>query len=168
MEKKKINSINWIGFILTAACFIYTFVIYIIMFVAEPTNFALRMASGQGAHYVGKIIICIAMFLVFLTALVAVPVFFSAKADGRKEERKSLFGKIIIGLAAAQLLLVIIFWIMQGPVFDGDATNAESTIYRIIDLVVSLAAFGAIWMLVMYAPRYDTLLALKKKKSKLN
>lgn len=167
MENKKINGINWIGFALTAACFIYIFVIYLIMFVASPSSFAWRMYIGRGMDYFGKIFVCICVFIIFAIQLYSVPAYLYYKADGRFENRKKILGRLIIIGAALNLILVIVFWVLQGNVFDGNAANAESTIYRIVDLAVSLAIFGGMWMLVVYTPHYDTIVAIKKKRNKI-
>lgn len=167
MKNKRINTINWIGFVLTAACFIYVFVIYLIMFTAAPTSFAWRMYVGQGVNYIGKIFVCIAVFVVFLAMLYSVPAYFYYKADGRMPGREKVLGRLIVIAAALNLILTSVFWFMQGNIFDGNAGNAESTVYRIADLLVGLANFGGVWMLVFYSPRYDTIVELKKKRNKI-
>ena len=167
MEMKKVNNINRIGLLLTAACFIYFFVIYIIMFTAEPNYYALRLTSGQVLDYLLKIIVCIAVFIVFVVELIAVPYYFFTKRDGRFSVRQNRLGKIIIICGIIDFLLILIFWINLGVVFDGNAANAESTVYRIIDLCVSIASFGGIYMLVGYTPHFDSIAAMKKKRKKI-
>ena len=69
--------------------------------------------------------------------------------------------------AVVMLVLVIMFWTAQGPIFDGDVSTPFATPYRIIELIFAILQLPALVLTVLYTANNDMMKKIKKKYNKM-
>lgn len=164
MKNKNLTLPNYIGLGLCLTSLVYVLTIYLVMFFADPTYFAWRLYIGQGGEYFGKIFVSICIFIMSIVLIPASVSYTMMKyKDQHGPNNKKVSMLLIVG-AFVYAILIFAFFVMQGSVFNGAWDNAESTVYRFIDIIGALMYIGGVALLVGYTYSYDSFTEIRRKK----
>lgn len=168
MENQKTGKLNILGSGLAFLITVYIGVIYILLMSGGGSgNIAYEITTDYAGYWAYRFVICILMYVCCIVNVIAIPSYFALKSKNSSSPARKFMGAAQLVSAVVMLVLVIMFWTAQGPIFDGDVSTPFATPYRIIELIFAILQLPALVLTVLYTANNDMMKKIKKKYNKM-
>lgn len=167
MEIKKTGKLNILGSGLAFLITVYTGIIFILLMAGNtPDSIGYEISSSHAGYWAFPFVLCIFMYLACIVNVVAIPTYYALKSKNSSSPIMKYTAVAQVIASIVILLVVIMFWSWQGGIWNGNANTPFATPYRIIELCLSIAQIGLIFLTIFYSPRSDTIRQLKNRQKK--
>ena len=169
-QQRKTGKLNLLGsglaFLITA----YLTVIYILLMMGSiPGCLAYEITTDYAGHFVLRFVVVVLVYVCCAVNLMTIPSYLVMKTKGLEWEnnRRRIFGAASLISSAVMFVLVIMFTVASGSVFESDMATPFATPYRIIEIVLTVIQIAAVLLTLIYSVNNDALRVLKKKYNKI-